>query len=70
MTPPAQQGRVRKPPLNGRELVADDVKFTYDRFLTEPGNALHFTLEPVDHMEVVDRYTVKYVMGQVAWSTS
>ena len=23
-----------KPPLNGRELVATDVKFTYDRFLT------------------------------------
>ena len=22
-----------KPPLNGRELVADDVKFTFDRFL-------------------------------------
>jgi len=28
-----------KPPLNGRELVAEDVKFTYDRFLTEKGNA-------------------------------
>ena len=27
-----------KPPVNGRELVAEDVKFTYDRFLTEPGN--------------------------------
>src|ERR1700752_110027 len=26
-----------RPPLNGRELVADDVKFTYDRFRTEPG---------------------------------
>src|SRR5262244_3567093 len=25
-----------KPPLNGRELVAEDVKFTYDRFLTAP----------------------------------
>jgi peptide/nickel transport system substrate-binding protein len=24
-----------KPPLNGRELVAEDVKFTFDRFLTE-----------------------------------
>ena len=28
-----------KPPVNGRELVAEDVKFTYDRFLTEQGNA-------------------------------
>ena len=25
-----------KPPVNGRELVAEDVKFTFDRFLTEP----------------------------------
>ncbi len=24
-----------KPPVNGRELVAEDVKFTFDRFLTE-----------------------------------
>src|SRR5215468_1142345 len=28
-----------KPPVNGRELVAEDVKFTFDRFLTEKGNA-------------------------------
>src|SRR5215468_5050379 len=27
-----------KPPLNGRELVAEDVKFTYDRFRTIAGN--------------------------------
>ena len=27
-----------KPPVNGRELVAEDVKFTYDRFLTEKGS--------------------------------
>ena len=29
-----------KPPLNGRELVADDVKFTFDRFLNEKANVL------------------------------
>ena len=29
-----------KPPLNGRELVAEDVKFTFDRFLTAQGNPL------------------------------
>jgi peptide/nickel transport system substrate-binding protein len=28
-----------KPPLNGRELVAEDVKFSYDRFLAEKANA-------------------------------
>ncbi len=53
-----------KPPLNGRELVAEDVKFTYDRFLTEPGNPLRFMLEPVDRVEVVDRYTVKFVLKE------
>src|SRR5919204_5649235 len=51
-----------KPPLNGRELVAEDVKFTYDRFLTEPGNPNRYILEPVERIEVVDRYTVKFVL--------
>lgn len=53
-----------KPPLNGRELVADDVKFTYDRFLQEPSNPLRFVLESVDRVEVVDRYTVKFVLKE------
>ena len=57
-----------KPPLNGRELVADDVKFTYDRFRTEPANPLRFTLESVDRIEVVDRYTVKFILKEpFAW---
>jgi peptide/nickel transport system substrate-binding protein len=54
----------QKPPLNGRELVAEDVKFTYDRFLTEKGNANRFLLEPVDRVEVVDRYTVKFLLKE------
>ena len=33
-----------KPPLNGRELVAEDVKFTFDRFLAEPGNVIRYML--------------------------
>ena len=41
-----------KPPLNGRELVAEDVKFTYDRFLTEPGNPNRYLLEPVERIRV------------------
>src|SRR2546425_3571201 len=53
-----------KPPVNGRELVAEDVKFTYDRFLAEQGNPLRFMLESVDHVEVVDRYTVKFVLQE------
>lgn len=49
-----------KPPVNGRELVAEDVKFTYDRFLTTPGNANRYMLEPVERIDVVDRYTVRF----------
>ena len=50
----------KKPPVNGRELVAEDVKFTFDRFLAEPANPLRYMLEPVDRIEVVDRYTVQF----------
>jgi peptide/nickel transport system substrate-binding protein len=49
-----------KPPVNGRELTAEDVKFTFDRFLTEKGNPLRFVLDPVDRVEVVDRYTARF----------
>jgi peptide/nickel transport system substrate-binding protein len=49
-----------KPPLNGRELVAEDVKFTYDRFRTEAGNPNRYLLDPVERIEVADRYTVQF----------
>ena len=48
-----------KPPLNGRELVADDVKFTFDRFLSEKANILRETARTRRAIEVVDRYTVQ-----------
>jgi peptide/nickel transport system substrate-binding protein len=53
-----------KPPVNGRELVADDVKFTYDRFLTEKANGNRYLLDSVDRIEVMDRYTVKFVLKE------
>jgi peptide/nickel transport system substrate-binding protein len=53
-----------KPPVNGRELVAEDVKFTFDRFLTEPGNPERQLLEAVDRVQVVDRYTVKFLLHE------
>jgi peptide/nickel transport system substrate-binding protein len=53
-----------KPPVNGRELVAEDVKFTFDRFLMEKGNPLRYILEAVDKVEVVDRYTVKFLLHE------
>src|SRR5262247_1684428 len=53
-----------KPPLNGRELVADDIKFTYDRFLAEKANGNRYLLDSVDRIEVVDRYTVKFLLKE------
>ena len=53
-----------KPPVHGRELVAEDVTFSYTRFLTEPANPLRFMLEPVDRVEVVDRYTVQFLLKE------
>jgi peptide/nickel transport system substrate-binding protein len=53
-----------KPPVNGRELVAEDVKFTFDRFLTVEGNPERQMLESVERVEVVDRYTVKFILKE------
>jgi peptide/nickel transport system substrate-binding protein len=53
-----------KPPVNGRELVAEDVKFTFDRFLTVEGNPARELLESVAGVEVVDRYTVKFLLKE------
>jgi len=53
-----------KPPVNGRELVAEDVKFTCDRFLTEKAHADHYVLEAVDRVEVIDRYTVRFLLKE------
>jgi peptide/nickel transport system substrate-binding protein len=53
-----------KPPVNGREFVADDVKFTYDRLLTEKGSVNRYLLDSVDRIEVVDRYTVKFLLKE------
>ena len=49
-----------KPPVNGRELVDEDVKFSFDRFLTEKGNPERQLLDSVERVEVLDRYTVKF----------
>src|SRR5213593_118358 len=51
-----------KPPVNGRELIADDVKYTFDRFVNEKGNANHYMLAALDKVEVVDKYTVKVTL--------
>ena len=56
-----------KPPLNGRELTAGDVKFTYERFLA-PTNPNRGTLEVLDKIDAVDQYTVKFTLKEpFAW---
>ncbi|HEY7649317.1 MAG TPA: ABC transporter substrate-binding protein [Methylomirabilota bacterium] len=57
-----------KPPVNGRELTADDVKYTYERFLTIKGNPNRSTLEQIEKIEVLDRHTVKFTLTEpLAW---
>src|SRR5437867_11452463 len=53
-----------KPPVNGRELTADDVKFTFTRFLTLKGNPERQLLESVDKVEAVDKSTVKFTLKE------
>jgi peptide/nickel transport system substrate-binding protein len=57
-----------KPPVNGRELTAEDVKYTYERFLTVKGNPNRPVLEQVDRVEVIDPLTVRFVLKEpFAW---
>jgi peptide/nickel transport system substrate-binding protein len=57
-----------KPPVNGRELTAEDVKYTIERFLTVKGNATAYMLASLDKVDAVDRYTVKMTLKEpFAW---
>ena len=57
-----------KPPVNGRELTADDVVFTFQRALTVAGNPNRAVYEEIEKVEAVDRYTVRFTMKEpYAW---
>jgi peptide/nickel transport system substrate-binding protein len=57
-----------KPPVNGRELTAEDVKYSFDRFLNVTGNPNRPTLESIDRVEALDKYTVKFTLREPnAW---
>ena len=57
-----------KPPVNGRELTADDVVFTFQRALTIKGNPIRAVFEEIDRIEALDRYTVRFTMKEpFAW---
>jgi peptide/nickel transport system substrate-binding protein len=48
-----------KPPVNGREMNAQDVKYSMERFAAKSGFRSRF--DDVDRIDVVDDYTVKIV---------
>jgi peptide/nickel transport system substrate-binding protein len=57
-----------KPPVNGRELTADDIKYTYERFLTIKGNGNKPVLESIEKIDVLDKHTVKFSLKEPnAW---
>ena len=57
-----------KPPANGRELSADDVVFTYERFLSVKGNPNRVALDYVEKVEALDRHRVRFTLKEpMAW---
>jgi peptide/nickel transport system substrate-binding protein len=57
-----------KPPVNGRELTAEDVVYSIERFRTVKGNANASMLAPLDRVEALDRHTVKFTLKEpFAW---
>jgi peptide/nickel transport system substrate-binding protein len=48
-----------KPPVNGREVKAQDVKYSLERFAAKSGFRARF--DDIDRIEVVDDFTVKLV---------
>jgi peptide/nickel transport system substrate-binding protein len=51
-----------KPPVNGREMTADDVKYSLERFMARSGFRSRF--EPVQAIDVVDRHTVRITLKE------
>jgi peptide/nickel transport system substrate-binding protein len=57
-----------KPPVNGRELTAEDVVYSLERFRTVTGNANASMLAAVDRAEALDRYTLRLTLKEpFAW---
>ena len=57
-----------KPPVNGREMTAEDVVFTFQRALTIKGNPIRAAFEEIDKVEALDRHTVRFTMKEpFAW---
>ncbi len=52
-----------KPPVNGREITADDVAFSFDRFL-QPEAYNGSLLGPVESVVALDKYTVQFTLSE------
>ena len=52
----------RKPPVNGREVTADDVKYSLERFRAK--SPMRQRLDPVQAIEVIDRFTVRILLKE------
>jgi peptide/nickel transport system substrate-binding protein len=53
-----------KPPVNGREVTADDVVYSVERFKTVTGNANAYMLSSVGKVEATDKHTVKFTLKE------
>ncbi|HYE92261.1 MAG TPA: ABC transporter substrate-binding protein, partial [Terriglobales bacterium] len=57
-----------KPPVNGRELTADDVRYTFERTLNEKGSTNAAMYRSIAKIEAVDKYTVRFTLKEpFAW---
>ena len=57
-----------KPPVNGRELTAEDVRYTYERILTDKGSVNVSMYRAIAKVEAVDKYTVRFTLKEpFAW---
>ncbi len=51
---------------DGSEFTAEDVKYTFESILDSELKSPHAAVyQKIDHIEIVDPYTVKFVMKEV-----
>jgi peptide/nickel transport system substrate-binding protein len=53
-----------KPPVNGREMTADDVVYSVTRFQTVKGNPAAYMLRSLERVEALDRHTVRFTLKE------
>ena len=57
-----------KPPVNGREVTAEDVRYTFDRTLSEKGSTNASMYRSIAKIDALDRYTVRFTLKEpFAW---